>query len=158
MPVIMSSSHTEKCGLRCGGRGLSVVLAHGSLGACRAGAHPWRHLQRRRATRAPALYVTARVHRQCLLMIFLRSDIRRVARIVAVGKDTLGGSETLRCRVQQALFSIAATCLVFNVLARGKFRFMRRNWEFITSLTIILIVALFMVRLEGGTRERRAEV
>ena len=64
----------------------------------------------------------------------------------------------MRWRVQKALFSIAATCLVFNVLARGKFRFMRRNWEFITSLTIILIVALFMVRLEWGTREPRAEV
>ena len=89
---------------------------------------------------------------------YLRSDIRRVARIGVVGKDTLGGGETLRWRVQRAHLTIAATCLVFNVLARGKFRFMRRNWEFITSLTIILIVALFMVRLEGGTREPRAEV
>ena len=91
-------------------------------------------------------------------MMLAWSDIRRVARIGVVGKDTLGGSEVLRWRVQRAHLTVAATCLVFNVVARGKFRFMRRNWEFITSITIILIVALLMVRLEWEMGEPRAEI
>ena len=89
-------------------------------------------------------------------VVILGVDIRRVVRTGAVGKDTLGGGEALRLRTQRALLSIAGILLVYNVLARGNFRYMRQNWEIVTSFTIILMVTLLMVRLLWRMRERLA--